>query len=795
MQFSEQWLRTMVDPQLDSAALGHLMTMAGLEVEEAVPAGTAFSGVVVAEIVSAEKHPNADKLKVCQVNAGGGELLQIVCGAPNAAVGLKVPLAKVGASLPGFEIKAAKLRGVESFGMLCSARELGLSDDHAGLLALPESAVVGTDVRELLELDDTLFTIKLTPNRADCLSVSGVAREVAALTGAPLNLPAITPVAAAIADQREIVLEAPEACPRYCGRIIRGVNARAQSPEWMQRRLVRSGIRSISALVDITNYVMLELGQPLHVFDNDKLTGSIRVRKAAADEQLLLLNEQQIKIVPDTLVIADEQGPLALAGIMGGEHSGVSLDTQNVFLESAFFAPESIAGRARIYGFSSDASHRYERGVDFELAQRAAERATQLILEICGGAAGPLVEACAPDSLPARPAVILRPARARKILGVSLSDAEMAALLQRLQLQVETDEQGNLRVTPPSFRFDIQIEEDLIEEVVRLHGYEQIPMVPPTGRLAMLEKSDGPRSVWAVRERMMARGYQEVINYAFVEEAWEKDFCAVSEPVRLANPIASHLSVMRSSLIAGLVGSMVLNRKRQLVRGRFFEIGRCFEKVAEASDAPVPGFHQPVRLAALAYGSVWEEQWGEKTRTVDFYDLKRDLETLFAPVELSFEVCAHPALHPGRSAAILRDGVRVGVMGELHPQWVQKYDLATTPVVFEIELDAAMAAVVPQYREVSRFPVVSRDLALIVDQSVTSAELLAALRRDSAAIVQSVELFDMYQGKGVPEGKKSLAFRVLMQDTQRTLEDQEVDAAVSAMVAQAEQAVGAKLRA
>ncbi len=795
MQFSEQWLRTMVDPQLDSAALGHLMTMAGLEVEEAVPAGTAFSGVVVAEIVSAEKHPNADKLKVCQVNAGGGELLQIVCGAPNAAVGLKVPLAKVGASLPGFEIKSAKLRGVESFGMLCSARELGLSDDHAGLLALPESAVVGTDVRELLELDDTLFTIKLTPNRADCLSVSGVAREVAALTGAPLNLPAITPVAAAIADQREIVLEAPEACPRYCGRIIRGVNARAQSPEWMQRRLVRSGIRSISALVDITNYVMLELGQPLHVFDNDKLTGSIRVRKAAADEQLLLLNEQQIKIVPDTLVIADEQGPLALAGIMGGEHSGVSLDTQNVFLESAFFAPESIAGRARIYGFSSDASHRYERGVDFELAQRAAERATQLILEICGGAAGPLVEACAPDSLPARPAVTLRPARARKILGVSLSDAEMAALLQRLQLQVETDEQGNLRVTPPSFRFDIQIEEDLIEEVVRLHGYEQIPMVPPTGRLAMLEKSDGPRSVWAVRERMMARGYQEVINYAFVEEAWEKDFCAVSEPVRLANPIASHLSVMRSSLIAGLVGSMVLNRKRQLVRGRFFEIGRCFEKVAEASDAPVPGFHQPVRLAALAYGSVWEEQWGEKTRTVDFYDLKRDLETLFAPVELSFEVCAHPALHPGRSAAILRDGVRVGVMGELHPQWVQKYDLATTPVVFEIELDAAMAAVVPQYREVSRFPVVSRDLALIVDQSVTSAELLAALRRDSAAIVQSVELFDMYQGKGVPEGKKSLAFRVLMQDTQRTLEDQEVDAAVSAMVAQAEQAVGAKLRA
>lgn len=795
MQFSEQWLRTMVDPQLDSAALGHLMTMAGLEVEEAVPAGTAFSGVVVAEIVSAEKHPNADKLKVCQVNAGGGELLQIVCGAPNAAVGLKVPLAKVGASLPGFEIKSAKLRGVESFGMLCSARELGFSDDHAGLLALPESAVVGTDVRELLELDDTLFTIKLTPNRADCLSVSGVAREVAALTGAPLNLPAITPVAAAIADQREIVLEAPEACPRYCGRIIRGVNARAQSPEWMQRRLVRSGIRSISALVDITNYVMLELGQPLHVFDNDKLTGSIRVRKAAADEQLLLLNEQQIKIVPDTLVIADEQGPLALAGIMGGEHSGVSLDTQNVFLESAFFAPESIAGRARIYGFSSDASHRYERGVDFELAQRAAERATQLILEICGGAAGPLVEACAPDSLPARPAVILRPARARKILGVSLSDAEMAALLQRLQLQVETDEQGNLRVTPPSFRFDIQIEEDLIEEVVRLHGYEQIPMVPPTGRLAMLEKSDGPRSVWAVRERMMARGYQEVINYAFVEEAWEKDFCAVSEPVRLANPIASHLSVMRSSLIVGLVGSMALNRKRQLVRGRFFEIGRCFEKVAEASDAPVPGFHQPVRLAALAYGSVWEEQWGEKTRTVDFYDLKRDLETLFAPVELSFEVCAHPALHPGRSAAILRDGVRVGVMGELHPQWVQKYDLATTPVVFEIELDAAMAAVVPQYREVSRFPVVSRDLALIVDQSVTSAELLAALRRDSAAIVQSVELFDMYQGKGVPEGKKSLAFRVLMQDTQRTLEDQEVDAAVSAMVAQAEQAVGAKLRA
>ncbi|MBP7441841.1 MAG: phenylalanine--tRNA ligase subunit beta, partial [Thauera sp.] len=493
MQFSEQWLRTFVDPQLNSAELGHLLTMAGLEVEEAEPAAPAFKGVVVARIVEADKHPNADKLKLCKVDAGSGELLQIVCGAPNAAAGMKVPCAVVGAVLPGeFEIKKAKLRGVESFGMLCSARELGLSEDHGGLYALPGDAPIGRDIRDYLGLDDTLFTIKLTPNRADCLSLTGVAREVAAITTTPLQQTAIEPVAPAFDTRREIVLDAPAACPRYCGRILRGVNAKAPTPEWMARRLVRSGVRSISALVDITNYVMLELGQPLHAFDNTKLQGAIHVRMPRAGEQVLLLNEQTVTPAADTLLIADDARALALAGIMGGEDSGITLETTEVFLESAFFAPDAIAGRARSYGFGSDASHRFERGVDPELARVAMERATRLVIEICGGEAGPVVEAQAPEALPVRKPVRLRPARARRILGVTLGDDAMLALLQRVHLAVARD--GNdFLVTPPSWRFDIEIEEDLVEELARLHGYDNIPAVAPQGSLMMLPSSEHSR--------------------------------------------------------------------------------------------------------------------------------------------------------------------------------------------------------------------------------------------------------------------------------------------------------------
>lgn len=792
MQFSEQWLRTFVDPQLDSNALGHLLTMAGLEVEEADPAAPAFSGVVVAQIVEAEKHPNADKLKLCKVDAGQGELLQIVCGAPNAAAGMKVPCAVVGALLPGnFAIKAAKLRGVESFGMLCSARELGLSEDHGGLYALPADAPVGTDIRAYLGLDDTLFTIKLTPNRADCLSLTGVAREVAAITALPLSPVAIAPVAPTCATKRAIVLDAPAACPRYCGRVLQGVDAKAPTPDWMVRRLARSGIRSISALVDITNYVMLELGQPLHAFDNQKLVGAIHVRHPQAGEQLRLLNEQLVSPSADTLLIADEARALALAGIMGGADSGITLETTEVFLESAFFAPGAIAGRARAYGFSSDASHRFERGVDFELAALALERATRLVLDICGGAAGPVEEAVATAELPQRPPVRLRPGRARRLLGIALDDDGIRALLERVHLQVERAGEDFL-VTPPSFRFDIEIEEDLIEELARLHGYDNIPAVAPQGGLMMVASAEDRRTVWDVRHLLAARGYQEVVNFAFVEEAWERDFCANENPIRLANPIASHLSVMRSSLIPGLAANLVTNRKRQSERVRLFELGRCFERKADGE--PVTGFHQVQTVAALAAGPVLPEQWGAPARTVDFYDVKADLEALFAPRELSFEPLSHPALHPGRAATVRLDGHNIGILGELHPVWVQRYDIGTAPVVFEIELDAATAAVLPGYREISRMPAVNRDLALLVALEVSVARVLQVLRAAAPAIVRDIVLFDVYHGKGIDPDKKSLAFRVTMQDTQRTLEEAEVEGVVQTLVQQAEVVLGARLR-
>ncbi|MDD3329045.1 MAG: phenylalanine--tRNA ligase subunit beta [Zoogloea sp.] len=791
MQFSELWLRSFVSPDLDTDQLGHLLTMAGLEVEEQDGVAAAFSKVVVAQIVEAEKHPNADKLRVCKVDAGQGELLQIVCGAPNAAAGIRIPCALVGADLAGFGIKAAKLRGVESFGMLCSAKELGISDESSGLLVLPEDAPVGTSLRDYLALDDTLFTIKLTPNRADCLSLTGIAREVAALTGSPLSLVACEPVAAGHADTRGIVLDAPEACPRYCGRIIRGVDAKAPTPEWMKQRLARSGIRSISALVDVTNYVMLELGQPLHAFDNAKLAGAIHVRLPQPGEQVLLLNGQTITPAADTLLIADEARALALAGIMGGEDSGITLDTTELFLESAFFAPDAIAGRARAYGFSSDASYRFERGVDFALAGQAIERATRLILDICGGEAGPVVEAVAADKLPARAPIRLRASRVRRVLGIDLSADAVAGMFERLDLQVSR-EGDDFIVTPPSYRFDVEIEEDLIEEIARIHGYDNIPSHAPRGPITMLPRPEAKRDTMSLRRQVAAREYQEVINFAFVEEAWEKDFAGNTNPVRLANPIASQMSVMRSSLIGGLVANVVTNRKRQTNRVRVFEIGRCFAH--DVAGQPVEGYHQPVRIAALAAGFAKPEQWGEANRNVDFFDLKADLEALLFPRVAEFERASHPALHPGRAACVKIDGKAVGFIGELHPVWVQRYELGTAPVVFELDLDVLLQSVTPAYAELSRFPAVTRDLALVVDQQVASSVLLAGLQAVAPAIVQRIELFDQYQGKGIEPNRKSLAFRVVMQETQRTLEDAEVDAAMNALTRHAEEALGAKLR-
>jgi phenylalanyl-tRNA synthetase beta chain len=595
MQFSESWLRSLCNPKLSTEELCHLLTMAGLEVEECRPAGVEFSNVVVAEVLSVEKHPDADKLKLCSVAVGEAAPLQIVCGAPNVAAGMKVPCARVGARLPGIEIKRAKVRGIESFGMLCSARELGLSDDHGGLLPLAADAPVGEDIRRHLDLDDHLITLKLTPNRADCLSLLGIARELSALTGSPLSAPELEPVAAVVTDTRKVVLDAPQSCSRYCGRIIRGVDAKAPTPEWMRRRIERSGIRSISFLVDVTNYVMLELGQPLHAFDDAELSGAIHVRLPTQGEKLLLLNEQTVTPSNDTALIADDEKPLAMAGIMGGEHSGISDSTRDLFLESAFFPPAAIAGKARALGFSSDASHRYERGVDFDLQRKAIERATQLILASCGGQPGPVVEALAADHLPRRNPVRLRNARVARVLGIELPEARIGEMLRGLGLQVEKTSEG-FSVTPPSFRFDIEIEEDLIEEIARIHGYDNIPSLPPVARMAMMPATETNRPAMGLRRVVAERDYHEVVTYSFVEAAWEADFAVNPAPITLANPIASQMGVMRSTLIGGLVNTLVANRRRQTERVRIFELGRCFRR--EAGAGPVEGFAQPLRWAA-----------------------------------------------------------------------------------------------------------------------------------------------------------------------------------------------------
>lgn len=791
MKFSESWLRTFVDPQLTSEELSHLLTMAGLEVEELDPVAPAFDSVVVAQVLEVVKHPDADRLNVCQVDTGSGTPTTIVCGAPNVAVGLKVPCALPGAKLPGdFTIKIAKVRGIESSGMLCSAKELGIAEEASGLLILPADAPVGQSIRQHLELDDKVFELKLTPNRADCLSLLGIAREVGAITGVQTCLPVVPEVAPSIGDQRTVVLDAPEACPLYCGRVIKGVNARAATPEWIKRRLERSGIRAISALVDVTNYVMLELGQPLHAFDNTRLEGGVRVRLAKPDEKLLLLSAQTIAVDADVLVISDDVKPLALAGIMGGEDSGVTLDSTELFLESAFFAPKAIAGRARRYGFGSDASHRFERGVDFGGIRRAIERATQLILDICGGQAGPVVEAKA--VMPARNPVRLRTSRAEKVLGLPLGAERIAGLFKGLALSFEQSGDDFL-VTPPSWRFDMEIEEDLIEEIARLYGYDNIPAPAPRGRMKMMVQPEALRPAYRIRQLLADRGYQEVVNFAFVEEAWEADFAANADPIRLANPIASQMAVMRSTLFGGLISNLVTNLKRKQSRVRLFEVGRTFHR--DLLTMPANGFLQPWRLAGLAYGGALPDGWGGDGRKVDFFDTKGDIEAWLAPAQLRFEKTTHPALHPGRAARILLDGRDIGCLGELHPEWVQKYDLPLAPIVFELDFDALKASQVPAYAEVSKFPPVVRDLAILVDQGVSLQAMLDGLKIHQPTLVQDIQLFDLYVGKGVPENKKSLAFRIVMQDTQRTLQDIEVDAAMQQLVSCLEQTFGAQLRA
>ncbi|OIQ96356.1 phenylalanine--tRNA ligase beta subunit [mine drainage metagenome] len=783
MQFSESWLRTFVNPPLSSEELSHLLTMAGLEVEEMTSVAPAFEKVVVGQVLTKDKHPDADRLNVLTVDVGQAEPLNIVCGAGNVTVGMKAPCALVGARLPGIEIKQAKVRGIASFGMMCSEKELGLAEDSAGLMVLVADAMVGQNIREHLDLDDHLITLKLTPNRSDCLSLYGIAREVAALTGAPLQAIPAASFKQADDQTRKIKVSAPAACPRYTGRVIAGVNAKAATPAWMVQRLERCGSRSISALVDVTNYVLLELGQPLHAFDLNKLDGDIEVRFARPGESLNLLNEQAVNLQDDMLVIADDKGPVALAGIMGGAGSAVDEATTDIFLESAFFAPGVIVGKSRRLGFSSDSAYRFERGVDFAATKSALDRATQLILDICGGQAGAVTEA--QTELPARNPVKLRTSRVHRVLGVELDSLRILVILERLGMVSQA--QGNeFSVTPPSYRFDIAIEEDLIEEVARVYGYENILPAPIQARMTILPQIEAERPLAKVRQTMVLRDYQETINYAFVEAAWERDLCGNAAPIALKNPIASQMSVMRSSLLGGLLAALRTNLARKQPRIRLFEIGGCF--TAEAGT-----YAQNERLAGLAYGGVSSEQWGSPARNVDFYDVKGDIEALFAPRSLTFQAATYPASHPGRSARILLDGRAIGWIGELHPQWQQQYDLPQAVVWFEVELSALTQDRVPKLADISRFPPVRRDIAVLVDETVTVQSLLDGMRAAKAPNAVELALFDVYRGKGVEQNKKSLAFRVLLQDTQKTLTDNEIEENVARLVA-ALQRQGAQLR-
>jgi len=802
MQFSERWLRSFVDPPLGSDELARLLTMSGVEVETCSPVAPPFSGVVVGRVVSVQKHPNADRLTVCSVDVGSGEPLSIVCGAPNVAAGMKAPVALVGARLPGpslgepMTIKATSMRGVESRGMLCSARELGLSDDHSGLLALPANAPLGRDVRDVLALDDRIFTLKLTPNRADCLSVLGVAREVSALTRAKLQPPDIRPVAPAIDAKFPVKISDPRGCGRFAGRVIRNVNAAAPTPAWMKERLERAGQRSIAALVDVTNYVMLELGRPLHVYDLDKLAGGIDVRFGRKGERVKLLNEMAVDVDESVLCITDRSGPIGLGGIMGGDSTKADSATRNIFLESAFFYPEAVAGRARRYNFASDASHRFERGVDFDNNVAGIERATRLILDICGGEPGPTVDTVA--KLPERRPVRMRVARAHKIIGVPVPAAEMADIFTRLGLaHVRDSGQGEAFViTPPSFRFDIEIEEDLVEEIARVHGFDRIPAQPPRAPAVMRALPEAYRSPHALRQRLADADYQEAINFGFVDPKWEADFAGEGNPIKVLNPIASHLAVMRTTLMGSLVANVVYNLGRKLPRIRAFEVGRVYlrDPAAKEGDLEVAGVRQPSRIGAIAYGPAFEEQWGAEKRNVDFYDVKADVEALLAPRVAGYEAATHPALHPGRSARVLLDGATIGWVGELHPRWQQKYGLPLPAALFELDLGALTRVDLPSYRGVSKFPPVLRDLSMEFDEGLPVGKILEEMERNRPSLAQEIRVFDFYRGKGVERGKKSLAFRVVMQDTARTLTDAEADAAMAQLTELLAAKFGAKLR-
>lgn len=791
MKFSENWLREIVDIDADHEALVRALTMAGLEVEGVTRLGEQLDGVVVAQILSAEKHPQADRLRVCQVDAGQGAPLTIVCGAPNARAGIRVPLATVGAHLPGgVHIKAAKLRGIESFGMLCSAKELGIDADASGLLELPLDAPVGTPLAAYLHLPDASIELSLTPNRADCLSVQGVAYDVAALFGSHVQVPEQAAAAVTGSARRGIRLAAGKDAPRYLARIVEGIDPAAATPAWMLERLRRGGVRPVSVIVDITNYVMLELGQPMHAFDNAALAGDIVVRHAQAGETLKLLDGSDATLDPGFLVIADERQALAVAGVMGGFASRVTDATRDVLLEAAHFAPAAIMGRARKLGLHTDASHRFERGVDPELPRRALERATELLLAVVGGKAGPVLVAENPADLPRPQPVALRRARLRRVLGVTIDDAEVTRIFIALGMQVAATAEG-WRVVAPSRRFDIEREEDLIEEVARIHGYDQLPTASPSGALTLVPEPEARIGELALREQLAARGWFEAVNLSFVAADWVARWGFADGLVALANPLSADLAVMRPSLLPGLVEALRRNRARQQDRVRLFEMARVFA----AGDPPL----ETPSVALVAGGTARAEQWGEPTRPLDFYDIKGELDALLAwggePERWSVHADGLPPwLHPGRGARVAREGVTAGYFGTLHPQLAKALDLGPDVQVLELALAPILSRRLPKVEPVARFPSVRRDLAVEVAESVTWSQLAEVVRRSLGEVLKDLRLFDCYRGKGVEAGRKSLAMGLILQEPSRTLTDADADGCVQQAIAALEQACKAKLR-
>ncbi len=791
MLISEEWLRSYINPPLDSKALVETMTMGGLEVEGSEPIAPAFDGVVVSQILKVEDHPNANKLHICTVDVGKGEPLKIVCGAPNAVAGAKVPCAMVGATLPGgMKITRAKLRGVESNGMLCSSRELGVNEDHSGLWILPQNAPVGENIRTYERLDDQKLDVKLTPNRGDALSVIGLGRDIRALTGAPLRMPDFEPVEANCDDTHTLKIEAPELCGRFTGRVIRNVNASAPTPQWMKERLERSGQRSISALVDISNYVLLELGRPTHIFDLDKLKGDLIVRWGKDGEKAELLNGKTIDITPYYGVITDENGIEALAGIMGGEHAAVSLDTKNIFIEAAFWWPNAIQGRSRELGFSTDAAYRFERGVDFASNVDHMEYITRLIIEICGTAdtkIGPVVDQIL--SLPERKPVTMRIDRCRKVIGVDIPEDKMAECFTNLGFSF-VKEDGKFIVDPPPYRFDIELEEDLIEEVARLVGYDILPDNPPMAPASMMEHEEGKRDRHDLRRRMAGLGFQELINYSFIEHEAEKNFSGNDESIKVLNPIAAQMDVMRTQLLAGLVENLRFNLNRKADRVLTFELGRIFKHNPEVqgSESEVQGVEQPVQLAALMYGNAYPVQWGIKPRNADFFDMKGVLEELVSPLKLKFKPAKHPALHPGRTAAVILDGEEIGIIGELHPKLMKHYELQRAPILFEIGVEPLLETGVPEAQPIPKHQPIFRDVAVWVDENVPLRQITEAVQKARKKDLRlfpltTFDLFDVYRPtEGEDKGKKSLAFSLTLQGQDKPLEDTEVEEAMAALL-------------